>query len=225
MGDVHRFQGRLLPHTHTKPTKEISENLSSGQKLSVQSTTIWPVHSSLAVHCSDQRGQTHGFAEGYKDPTVPTSVGPGHVQPTCFQHTQTPVALCQDLAWLVNMGKSELDSKQVFDFKGFQFDLKEGKVRPTLDRWGDTDCKIRLMSLIGLLTATEKQVHLGLLHMTPTQWYLKNNGRVPESLEVVIPVPRLLHPHLKWWLEESNVLQGQPLHPLQYALLLSTDAS
>ena len=39
------------------------------------------------------------------------------------------------------MGKSELDPKQVFDFIGFQFDLKEGKVRPTLDRWGDTDYK------------------------------------------------------------------------------------
>ena len=39
------------------------------------------------------------------------------------------------------------------------------------------------MSLIGLLTATEKQVHLGRLHMRPIQWHLKNNWRVPESLE------------------------------------------
>ena len=74
------------------------------------------------------------------------------------------------------------------------------------------------MSLIGLLAATEKQVHLGLLHMTPTQWYLKNNWRVPESLEVMITVPRSLHPHLKWWLEESNVHKDQPLHPLQRSL-------
>ena len=33
---------------------------------------------------------------------------------TCLQHTQTRVALCQDLGWLVNMEKSELDPKQVF---------------------------------------------------------------------------------------------------------------
>ena len=26
--------------------------------------------------------------------------------------------------------------------------------------------------------------------------------------------PSSLHPHLKWWLQEDNVLQGQPLHPL-----------
>ena len=53
---------------------------------------------------------------------------------TCLQHTQTLVALCQDLGWLVNMEKSELDPKQIFDFVGYWFDLKEGKVRPTLDR-------------------------------------------------------------------------------------------
>ena len=81
------------------------------------------------------------------------------------------------------------------------------------------------MSLIGLLTATEKQVHLGRLHMRPIQWHLKNNWRVSESLEKVIPVPRSLHPHLKWWLEESNVLPGQPLHPLKHALQIFTDAS
>ena len=63
----------------------------------------------------------------------------------------------------------------------------------------------------------EKRVHLGRLHMRPIQWHLKQNWRVSESLEKVIPVPRLLHPHLKWWLEESNVLQGQPLHPLKHA--------
>ena len=133
--------------------------------------------------------------------------------------------------------KSELDPKQVFSFVGYQFNLREGKVRPTPERWQTlTDkilsilsspvCPVRqFMSLIGLLTATEKQVHLGRLHMRPIQWHLKNNWRVPESLEKVIPIPRSLHPHLKWWLEESNVLPGQPLHPLKHALQIFTDIS
>ena len=67
--------------------------------------------------------------------------------------------------------------------------------------------------------------NLGRLHMRPIQWHLKNNWRVPESLEKVIPVPKSLHPHLRWWLEESNVLLGQPLHPLKHALQIFTDAS
>ena len=43
--------------------------------------------------------------------------------------------------------------------------------------------------------------------------------------EKVITIPRSLHPHLQWWLEESNVLQGQPLHPIKYAVQIFTDAS
>ena len=54
---------------------------------------------------------------------------------TCLQHTQTLVALCQELGRLVNKEKSELDPKQAFNFIGYQFDLKEGKVRPTPEHW------------------------------------------------------------------------------------------
>ena len=80
------------------------------------------------------------------------------------------------------------------------------------------------------LTATEKQVHLGRLHMRPIQWHQKKNKkkknwRVPESLEKVIPIPRSLHPHLQWWLKEDNVLTGQQLHPIKHALQIFTDAS
>ena len=155
----------------------------------------------------------------------------------CLRHTQELVQLCRRLGWIVNLEKSELEPKQVFNFVGYQFDLKAGWVRPTPDRWqilqekilkilSQPTCPVRqFMSLIGLLTATEKQVFLGRLHMRPIQWHLKNNWRVPEALEKVIPVPRSLHPHLEWWLDENNILRGQPPHPLKHALQIFTDAS
>ena len=62
---------------------------------------------------------------------------------TCLQHTQTLVTLCQELGWLVNKEKSELAPKQVFNFVDYQFDLKEGKVRPTTERWQALTDKIR----------------------------------------------------------------------------------
>ena len=83
----------------------------------------------------------------------------------------------------------------------------------------------QFMSLIGLLTATEKQIHLGRLHMRPIQWHLKHHWRIPESLEKVIPISSSLHPHLQWWLQEDNILTGQPLHPIKHALQIFTDAS
>ena len=36
----------------------------------------------------------------------------------------------------------------------------------------------------------------------------QNNWRVPESLEKEITIPRSLHPHLQWWLQEDIDLTG-----------------
>ena len=110
----------------------------------------------------------------------------------CLQHTQDVVKIRQELGWLGNLEKSELEPKQIFDFVGYQFDLRAGWVRLTPDCWQNLQDKIlqilsllaypvwQFMSLIDLLTATEKQVHLGRLHMRPIQWHLKNNWREPE---------------------------------------------
>ena len=134
--------------------------------------------------------------------------------------------MCQQLGWLMNLEKSELEPKQDFDFVGYQFDLRSDRSRLTPDRWQNLQetmlkllslpaCPVReVTSLIGLLTATEKQVHLGPLHIRLIQWHHKHNWRVPESLEKVIPIPRFLHPRLQWWLKEDNVLTDQPLHPI-----------
>ena len=100
VGHIHRFRGHLLPHTKTKPIKKIPEISCTGQNIPIQSTTIWPVHHSCGVHCSDQRGQTDFFTEGYNNPPVPIRlVVWARSHQTCLQHTQTLVALCQDLGW------------------------------------------------------------------------------------------------------------------------------
>ena len=109
-------------------------------------------------------------------------------------------------SWVVNLKKSELEPKQIFNFVGYQYDLIQGVVRPTPERWEAlnskinsllerTSCSVRqLMSLIGLLMAMVKQVPSGRLHMRPIQWHLKSHWHILESLEKVIPIPRSLHP-------------------------------
>ena len=115
--------------------------------------------------------------------------------------------MCQKLGWLVNAEKTELEPKQVFNFVGYQFDLRSGRVRPTPDRWQSLQDKIKsllllptcpvrqFMSLIGLLTATEKQVHLGRLHETHTvasQEQLESAGISREGHpSTQIPAPTL----------------------------------
>ena len=89
---------------------------------------------------------------------------------SCSYQSQALLTLCQELGWVVNLHKSELDPKQVFDFVGYRYDLNRGVVLPTPQRWQilndkihflfkTRSCSVRqFMSLIGLLTATEKQV-------------------------------------------------------------------
>ena len=183
VGDLHRFQRHILPYTNKQPVQEVHVFSYPGQDLSIQSTALWSVHSPHGVYSGGQRGQISGNEKGYKNPPVPRRlVGQGQIPPNLS-------------AWLVNKDKSELEPKQVFNFVGYQFDLKEDRIRPTAERLQTLQSKIRkimsspvcpvrnLMSLIGLLTSTEKQVHLGRLHVRPIQWHLKNNWRVPETME------------------------------------------
>ena len=64
---------------------------------------------------------------------------------TCFQDTQTLLALCQELGWVVNLKKSELEPKQIINFVGYQYDLVQGVVRPTPERWEALNSKINTL--------------------------------------------------------------------------------
>ena len=145
----------------------------------------------------------------------------------CLQNTQDLIRMCQDLGWLVNLDKSELDPKQVFDFVIYQFNLRSGQVRTGPDAEPSNKT---IQTLLSLLTCSVRQF-MSLIgsanphRETSSPWWtayethtVASKKKVPESLEKVIPIPRSLHPHLQWWLEESNVLQGQPLHPIKHDL-------
>ena len=81
---------------------------------------------------------------------------------SCHQGTQSLLALCQELGWVVNLQKSELEPKQIFEFVGYKYDLSQGLVVPTQNRWesilqklesilSKPSCRVRkFMSLIGL---------------------------------------------------------------------------
>ena len=152
----------------------------------------------------------------------------------CLQHTQDLVEIRQELGWLVNLESrnwSQADPRFCrlpvrpqgqlgLTDAGLLAELQD-KILEILSLLA---CPIQqFRSVIGLLTATEKQVHLGRPHMRPIQWHLKNIWRVPESLEKVIKIPRSLHPHLQWWRQEDIGLAGSPLHPIKHALQIFLD--
>ena len=239
MGYLSRFQGHLFPHTNTGTVQEISKISCPGQNLSVQSTAFRTVHSSHAVHCSSKGGETDGYTQGYKNPPVPRQlVGESQIPPnlslayTRSSENVSEIGLGDEFRKIGSGAQTSLR----FHRLPVRPQVRSGPTN-TPDRWQNLQEKIlnlltlpaclvwQFMSLIGLLTVTEKQVHLGRLHMRSIQWHLKNNWKVPEVLEKVIPNPISLHPHLQWWLEEDNIFQGQPLYPIKHALQIFTAAS
>ena len=79
-------------------------------------------------------------------------------QGTCLLHTQTLLALCRELGWVVNMEKLELTPQQVFNFVGYRFDLLSGRVLPTQDRWITLQQKLQFIK--GKKSCCSQTVHV-----------------------------------------------------------------
>ena len=102
VGHIHRFQRRLLPHTNSQSVVEFT--------VVAKEVKLMALQKGIRIH------------QYLDDWLVRASI-----HDTCLQHTQTLVTLCQELGWLVNREKTELVHKQVFNFVGYQFDLKEAR--------------------------------------------------------------------------------------------------
>ena len=163
VGYLNRFQGRLLPYSNTAMVQEISEISCPRSDIPVQSTTVRFVHSALGVHCSSKRGKTDGHTQGYKAPPVSRRlVGESQIPPGLSPaHSGSSE----------NMPRTRLAGEFRKVRTGTKADLRfcrspvrpQGRSGPTgpLAKSSGQDIRNTVMSLIGLLTATEKQVHLG----------------------------------------------------------------
>ena len=154
---------------------------------------------------------------------------------TCLQQTQTLVTLCQELWWLVNKEKSELAPKQVFNFVGYQFELQEGARldqqqnvgRPSQTK-SDQYCRIRYARSES--SYPHRSTHSNRKTSPPRATSheahtvaLEKQLEGPRVTKKVIPVPNSLHPHLRWWLEESN--NSDCPRVAQHALVLGSSGN
>ena len=149
-------------------------------------------------------------------------------------NTQTLVALCRELGWLVNEEKSELEPQKSFQFCRLPVRLERGQGQthprtladPTDQNTGNyvqssvsslesnvldriTDCH-RKTSTFGPFTyevhtvASQKQLESA-----------RDNGKDHPHSKITKPTSKM----------ENNVLKDQPLHPLKHALQIFTDTS
>ena len=176
VGHIHRFQRRLLPHTNSQSVQEVHTFSPLGSVLPVQGPTLWPIHSPHGVHSGSQRGQAHGTSEGYKDPPVPRRLASESLYP---QHLSPAYSNPGDTVPGTRVAGEQGKVRTGLQLRRLPFRRERGQGQTNRRMLADLDRKIRsilsdpvcpvqqFMSLIGLLTATEKQVHLGRLHMRP----------------------------------------------------------
>ena len=121
VGNIAGLQRRILPHSNEQEVEKVFKVLPEQTNFPVHSSTFWFGHSSPQVYKGGERSETDGAGQGYPDLPVPRRLR-AQSQETCLQDTQTLLALCQKLGWVVNMRKSELDPLQIFNFVGYRFD-------------------------------------------------------------------------------------------------------
>ena len=152
--------------------------------------------------------------------------------------TKFLLALAARLGIIINVDKSDLTPRQIFEYLGFLFNLVRGLVFPTLDAIAKLKHWIRFLqsqthlpargflSLLGFLNNLCQAVPLGRLHLRPLQWYLKCFWRPHiDPLEAQIPLRPAFFQALAWWGEDGNTLQGSPLHLPDPQICVVTDAS
>ena len=233
MGYLSRLQGCLLPHPNTGTVQEIPQISCPGPDLPIQSTSLWSVHSAHGIHCGSKGGKTDGHTQGYKDPPVPRRlVGKSQIPPNLSPTyprasqdvpgsrlvgeygkirtgTQTSLQLCRlPVRPQVRPGQTDTGPVAESSTKDTSSFVITGLSGPTVH------VPDRSTNSHGKTSSSRPITHE--THTVASQEQLEGTR---------IPLPRSLHPHLRWWLEERNVLQGQPLHPIRHDLQIFTDAS
>ncbi len=151
---------------------------------------------------------------------------------------QQVMEVTQKLGFVINLEKSELEPTQDCVHLAYRFRLDHGLVMPTEERWKKIQGKILHMitaetvtarewqSVLGLLTATEKVVHLGMLHVRDIQKAMLDQWSPfrGDPVEQLIVTDKAKE-QLRWWRNRDNVMAGVPLQAFQPTCQIFTDAS
>ena len=156
----------------------------------------------------------------------------------CLQSKDFILGICVQLGIVVNMEKSDLVPKQVTTYLGMIIDAIKMKAFPTTKRieelWRvirdfleDRDPPVQLwLILLGHMSSLTHLIPNGRRRMRSLQWVLKNRwNRQEENRDKRIRWTKEVEEDIVWWLEEENVMTGQPLSIPPPSLILQSDAS
>lgn len=141
------------------------------------------------------------------------------------------------LGFIVNKEKSNLIPSQYLTYIGGRFMLARGLVFPTQERaHGLRTAALNLLQgqntaynylvLLGKIASCIELIPNARLFMRPIQLHLLQNWSPARmTMNCQIPVTPSLKPHLRWWLQEVNILKGRSVQLTQFTVTVTTDAS
>ena len=151
--------------------------------------------------------------------------------------TSMTVNSLEELGWLINYPKSELEPRQEFVFVGLRFDTIRGVVAPhdkfllrtrilaAQLRHNPVWSARRLHSLVGVIQFMAPLVHRGRMHLRAVQRWIRARWQQATGrwTDLIQTDPELYHAIL-WWTQEDR-FKGVPLHPPKATVTLCTDSS
>ena len=162
----------------------------------------------------------------------------GESQQECLERTSFVIHVLQNLGWIINLDKSNLQPSQSVIYLGAHLDFVRGCARPTPERVTAISLAAnRLLArrshlarfwlrFLGLAASLVEILPYCRLYMRPIQFHLLRHfspSRDPLSLSV--PLSQDLVPFLKWWTLHTNLSKGRPFVDDKPSALVTTDAS
>ena len=234
LGSLNRFKRCVSSPPNICSSPQIPEVLCKGSAFSVSchalrsgcsATSVYKGYGSSGGHLRSQ--QVHIFM--YLDDWLIKNRSVLQLQQQLLQ----TVNLLVDLGLLINIEKSQLVPSQVVTYLGAVFNLREGLVFPTEERFLAVQQAIMeieskshapacsFLRMLGLMASCIDIVPMARLHMRPIQLYLLYFWRpCSQLLSFLVPVLTVLIEHLEWWKCRDNFFKGMPPHsePLQVSI-------
>ena len=226
--NVSRFDRRLFPYSYFPQVPPVTEICFGRQGIRFQDNAFWPIYSPSSIY-QNFTGSGSTFTQ------------PVNFHPFLFERfpvekyvpisSERSYQFCDRVApqtgfpnFMEEVGAStqprlHFSRGTLSDRPGDSFSPEEKIV--TLQFLVNKFVQVssvparQFLQLIGFLISLMDVIPLGRLQIRSIQWYLREFWHpVTQMWEACIPVlPRLLLPHLQWWLQRSNLLTCVPLDP------------
>ena len=239
MGSKPRSEGCIPTHPYQTRPLEVPSIPIPGHPVRIHSTPIRPFHLSSRVHTSSEGGW--GCTENARSDDIHVSRRLAHCGQVSRSHhgrTELHVAHNQGPRFIINTEKSRPCPTQFPIFLGASLNLQKGLACPTEARILNLHQCVSLflpssvaparawLKLLGLMASLVDIVDFCRLRICPIQLHLLSHYQPRRHhIDYLVPTTPWLRPHLRWWLDPTNLIRGHAFRRPRPSVVITTDAS